>query len=134
MNVEFSSLLWCLIGYSLACFGGHFIVRPFINYLWKKSEEFFKEKKVHLPPDPIRPSPTVSFWHGVFERGVYVSCIFSGNPEGIAVWLAFKAVMRWKMSDKHDPRHTPGSPIYMIGTAFNIGIGVIGGLIAKGIW
>ena len=80
--------------------------------------------------ESLRPSPLIRFWHGVTERTIYTSMIVLGKPEGIAVWLAFKAVMRWKIGE-NDKAHIPGSNIYMIGTALNVAIGVIGGFIAR---
>jgi hypothetical protein len=79
--------------------------------------------------DPsLRAHPTISFWQGVAERFLYTSTILLGKPEGIAVWLAFKAIMRWKTTE--DTRHIPGGAIYLIGTALSLVLGVVGGLIA----
>jgi hypothetical protein len=122
------------VGYAVACFVAHVIVAPAVNKLWALTEADFKRKDIPIPPVPVRVNKPVGFWHGVAERGVYATCVILGKPEGIAVWLAFKAVVRWKMSDKEDPRHIPGSPIYMIGTALNVGFGIVGGFIALGRW
>jgi hypothetical protein len=122
------------VGYALACFVAHFIVGPAVNKLWALAEADFKKKSVPIKPVPLRVNVTVAFWHGVAERATYATCVILGKPEGIAVWLAFKAVVRWKMSEEEDPRHIPGSPIYMIGTAMNVGFGIIGGFIALGRW
>ncbi len=123
------------LGYLVACFVAHPFVKTAVNALWSLAEKDLREKKA-LPDDapPLRNHPTVSFWHGVVERAVYTTSIVLGRPEGIAVWLAFKAVIRWKPSEKPDTRHVPGSAIYMIGTALNVGFGIVGGLIALRRW
>lgn len=121
-----------LAGYLTALVVGHFVVGTAVRALWSIAEKDFKAKGLYLKY-PLRPHPTISFWHGVAERSVYVTSILLGRPEGIAVWLAFKAVMRWKVQED-DPRHIPGSNIYMIGTAMNIGVGILGGCIAAGKW
>lgn len=119
-----------LAGYFVSCILGHFIVGPFISKLWKIAEDDLKKQKIPFV-DPITPPPAISFWNGFIERAVYTSSIVLGRPEGIAVWLAFKAIIRWK-SIESDPRHVPGASIYMIGTAISLAFGVIGGLIATG--
>ena len=111
-----------LIGYVFSAFVGHLIVSWAVGSLWQASGE--KEYDSLRPPAPIR------FWHGVMERIIYTSVVVLGKPEGIAVWLAFKAIMRWRIRENH-PAHISGSNIYMIGTALNVAIGVIGAFIAK---
>jgi len=44
----------------------------------------------------LRPNKEIRFWHGVSERAIFTGSILLGKPEVIAVWLAFKAVTRWK--------------------------------------
>lgn len=122
--------LWGILGLSLACFGGHLIVGPLVKKLWKITDADFRKKGIQILDKPINPNATVSFWYGVTERTICWLCFILCLPEGIAVWLTFKAVVRWKMSEEPDPRHIPGSLIYMIGTAMNIIIGFLGALIA----
>lgn len=111
-----------LVGYIVSAFAGHFVVAGAIDSLWRT---------VGVSEDPsLRPPRRIRFWHGVTERTIYTSMILLGKPEGIAVWLAFKAVMRWKIDEK-DERHIPGSLIYMIGTALNLAFGVLGGFVAR---
>jgi len=121
------------LGYAVAAFVAHFVVGPVVNRLWKLTEADFQKKGITVKL-PNRPNSTVAFWHGVAERTIYATCVVLGKWEGIAVWLAFKAVIRWKMSEDEDPRHIPGAPIYMIGTAMNVGFGLLGGFIALGRW
>lgn len=122
--------LWYLLSYAIACFGAHFIVKLAVNKLWDLTLNDFQKKGIQIPDKPINPNATVSFWYGVTERTICWLCFILCLPEGIAVWLTFKAVVRWKMSEEPDPRHIPGSLIYMIGTAMNIIIGFLGALIA----
>jgi len=119
-----------LLSYSSVCFFGHFFVNWFIGHLWEISENELRGK--YPVDDPIRPHKTISFWFGVIERALFLSCFIAKLPEGIAVWLAFKAVVRWRMSEEKDVRHIPGSPIYMIGTAMNIFFGLLGAYIIYG--
>jgi hypothetical protein len=119
------------VGYAVACGGSQLIVGAAVRKLWSIAEKDIKKKKISFTA-PIHAPRTVSFWHGVVETAIYTTSVAFGKPEGIAVWLGFKAVMRWRISDKEDPRHVPGSLIYMIGTAMNVGFGIIGGLIARG--
>ncbi|WP_411726061.1 hypothetical protein [Methyloglobulus sp.] len=125
-------LLSYLIGVLFACAGSYFVVRPAVKKLWSIAKEDFETKGVEIPPFPIRAHPTITFWQSMTEVVIYTSSVALSKPEGIAVWLAFKAIMRWKASDKDDPRHIPGSLIYMFGTALNVGLGVLGGFIALG--
>jgi hypothetical protein len=114
-----------ILGYVTSCILGHFFTAWAVNSLWKSAG---------VDEDPkLRPSKSIRFWNGVAERGIYTSATVLGKPEGIAVWLAFKALMRWRIDEK-DKRHIPGSSIYMIGTAMNIAFGVLGGFIALGRW
>jgi hypothetical protein len=122
------------LGYTVATLLAHFIVGPAVNKLWVLTEADFQKKGISIRSVPVRANPTVRFWHGVVERAVYATCVVLARPQGIAVWLAFKAVIRWKMSEEEDPRHVPGAPIYIIGTAMNVGFGIIGGFIALGRW
>jgi hypothetical protein len=123
------------LGYLVACFAAHPLVKLAVKGLWSVAEDHLKEKNaLKSDASPLHNHPTVSFWHGVAERAVYTTSIVLGKPEGIAVWLAFKAVVRWKPSEEPDPRHVPGSAIYMIGTALNVGFGIAGGLIALRRW
>jgi len=133
MFTLYPSLSYAL-GYSVATVLAHFVVGPTVRKLRALSDADFARQGIPINPVPIRPNATLSFWHGFTERAVYASCVILGKPEGIAVWLAFKAVMRWRISDAPDPRHVPESLIYMIGTAMNIAFGVIGGFIALVRW
>jgi len=83
------------IGYAGGCYGAHLVVATAVRKLWSIAEKDLQDRK-DVPPLSIRPHRTLSFWHGFCERAVYVTSIVLGKPEGIAVWLAFKAVMRWK--------------------------------------
>jgi len=133
--MNFQQVLLPALGYGFGCLGAHFVVGPAVRKLWSISDKYLETLKAEVPKDPIHAHETVSFWHGVTERAVYVTCIILAKPEGIAVWLAFKAVQRWKISeDGPDPRHVPGSLIYMIGTALNVAFGILGGFIAHGRW
>jgi hypothetical protein len=122
------------LGYIVSAFVGDLIVDRAVNSLWRIAEasgDLASELR-SLPSKlrSLRPPPRIRFWHGFMERTLYTSMIVFGKPEGIAVWLAFKAVMRWKVRE-NDEAHIPGSNIYMIGTALNVAIGVLGGFIAK---
>ena len=125
-----STYIIIFAGYFVSCILGHFIAGPVINKLWRVAEDHLQKQNIESN-FPLRSPPVISFWHGFIERAVYTSSIVLGKPEGIAVWLAFKAIMRLN-TNPSDPRHVPGSPIYMIGTAINLAFGVIGGLIATG--
>jgi hypothetical protein len=105
-----------------------------VGKLWAITDSDLQSRNITVPPEPVRASRIVALWHGVVERTVYFACVVLQKPEGIAVWLAFKAVIRWKSSERDDPRHISGAPIYMIGTAMNVGFGIIGGFIALGRW
>jgi len=126
--MDLKTFLLGLLSYAIVGFGAHFLVMPFVKYLWKKAYEGIGKKESDFEIS-IKPHKTISFWYGVIERIIFASCFIISRPEGIAIWLAFKAVVRWKMSEEKDERHIPGSPIYMIGTAINIFWGFIGALI-----
>ncbi len=119
----------CLIGIIVAIGAGQITVGTIIPRLWNYVNKEFEKNKTPIPPIPIINQRVISVFYGILETLIFTSCFILKKPEGIAVWLAFKAIMRWKISDD-DPRHVPGSSIYMIGTALNIIFGFIGALIA----
>ncbi|HUS45978.1 MAG TPA: hypothetical protein VM219_08110 [Phycisphaerae bacterium] len=125
-------LQWLLTaaGYIVACLIGHFAASRAVNALWRIAIKYLKDRGTSDLKEPIRPPPAVSFWHGFAERAIYTTAAIA-RPEGIAVWLAFKAIMRFKAKEE-DPRHIAGSGIYMIGTAINLGFGLLGAFIARG--
>jgi uncharacterized protein YneF (UPF0154 family) len=122
-----ASTIFIALGYFVSLVVGQLVTAWITKYLWKIAEE--EAKVVQKTEKPIRTSPIIARWHGVAERFVYTSMVLLGKPEGIAVWLAFKAVMRWKVYDD-DARHIPGSAIYVVGTIVSLTFGVIGGMIA----
>ena len=79
---------------------------------------------------PLKTPNVLAIFQGCIERALYTSTIIFGRPEGIAVWLAFKAIMRVHFNSS-DTRHVPGSSIYLVGAALSVAFGVAGGLIAK---
>lgn len=127
--------VFCLvIGYSISLVVGHLVTSRVTRYLWDIAERDVRKSKnqeQYLPT--IRTTPIIALWHGTAERFLYTSTIILGRPEGIAVWLAFKAVMRWKVYED-DPRHIPGSAIYVVGTIVSLMFGILGGLIAIRQW
>lgn len=115
-------------GYLVSCVLGAVIAGYCVRRMWRLVDET-PEYESFKNNGPIVPPPTISKWHGVAERAVYTTAIVLGRPEGIAAWLAFKALMRVKVDEDKDRRHIPGSNIYLIGTALNLAFGVAGGLI-----
>ena len=67
---------------------------------------------------------------GVTERALYTTCIVLHRPEGIAVWLAFKAIQRVRVREESDTTHIPGTAIYLTGNALSLAFGAAGGWIA----
>lgn len=124
-----------VVGYAIAALASLLVVRPTIERLWRVAVADLVKQNIPIPvTQNIRAAPGLRALHGVTEVWLYTSCIALGKPEGIAVWLGFKAVHRWKATDKEDPRHISGSLIYLIGTAMNVGFGVLGGWIATKRW
>jgi hypothetical protein len=125
-----NSTIFIVIGYFVSLVVGQFVTAWITKYLWKIAEEEAKGVQgIKKTEKPIRTNPIIARWDGVAERFVYTSTVLLGKPEGIAVWLAFKAVMRWRVYDD-DARHIPGSAIYVVGTIASLTFGVIGGMIA----
>ena len=122
--------IFIALGYFVSLVVGQFITARITKYLWSIAEKEVKDLQINdMNEKPIRTSPLIARWHGVAERFVYTSTVLLGKPEGIAFWLAFKAVMRWKVYDD-DARQIPGSAIYVVGTIVSLTFGVIGGMIA----
>ncbi len=123
-------IIYIAVGYFVSLFVGQLVTAWITKRLWTIAENEAKDVQgSEKTLRPIRTTPIIARWHGVAERFVYTSTVFLGTPEGIAVWLAFKAVMRWKiLSD--DARNLPGPAIYVVGTIVSLTFGVIGGLIA----
>ena len=116
-------------GYTLSCYLAHFIVAGVVNKLWSITNSDLR-KQGFDNEYPFRSNPKVRFWQGFVERALYTSCVVLKVPEGIAVWLAFKAIMRFKVKGD-DPHHIPGGSIYMIGTALNIAFGILGSFVVN---
>ena len=108
-------------GYAVSLVLGHIATARCTGWLWDRVPSRSEDGS-------LRPPSTIRVCQGIAERFVYTSTICLGRPEGIAVFLAFKAVMRWKIGE-NDPRHTSGSAIYIVGTVLSLTFGVIGGLI-----
>lgn len=73
----------------------------------------------------------LGIFQGITERAIYTSCIILEVPEGIAAWLAFKAIQRVRIGEQTpDFKHVPGTAIYLIGNALSLAFGIAGGLIA----
>ena len=124
------STIFIAIGYFVSLVVGQLVTACITNYLWKIAEEEAKDVQgIEKTEKSIRTTPIIALWHGVAERFVYTSTVLLGKPEGIAVWLAFKAVMRWRVYGD-DARHIPGSAIFVVGTIVSLTFGVIGGMIA----
>lgn len=118
------------VGYFVSLIIGHFITGWCVNRLWTNVP-----KEAGAPS--IQPPRLISFWQGVAERFLYTSTICLGKPEFVAVWLAFKAVIRWRVDwkpDQQDRRHISGGPIYMIGTILSLTFGYIGAAISSWTW
>jgi len=129
MCVTLYNVFCFIVGYCISLILGHFVTSRVTRRLWNVAEEEVRQLQNQEQYLPIRTSPTIALWHGTAERFLYTSTIILGRPEGIAIWLAFKAVMRWKIYE-NDPRHIPGSAIYVVGTIVSLIFGVLGGLIA----
>lgn len=115
-----------VVGYSVSLCLGQVVTGWCIRKLWGTVPSQNGEPS-------LRTGKNLSFWLGTAERALYTSTICLGRPEGIAVWLAFKAIMRWKVL-QDDLRHIPGSSIYQIGTIVSLAFGIAGGLIVMGKW
>ena len=113
-----------VLGYLLSCIFGDIVIRHVNKKLWEKSPHKDESNELRAPR-------YLSMWLGILERFFYTSAICVNAPGGIAAWLAFKALMRWK-SDETNPVHASGISIYQIGTLLSVCFGVIGGLIARG--
>ena len=131
------------LGFVISLVFGHIAIGPWVQKLWNiVDKEIEEEHQKKLTTDPnadppkkskdVRPSKWVRIWQGATERAIYTSAILLGQPEGIAVWLAFKAAARWT-SERTDI-HSTGGAIYLIGTALALAFGIFGGMIAKGKW
>lgn len=108
-------------GYAFSLVLGHFTASWAVKRLWQIATPEHKD---------IHTTGWLAVWHGVAERFIYTSTVLLGRPDGIAVWLAYKAVMRWQIGSE-DRRHIPGSAIYVVGTVISLTFGVVGGMIAQ---
>lgn len=116
------------VGYAVSVFGGHLLVRWLVDRYSKQVIETYPTESYY------RALPAIRKFHGCMERAIYTSAVVLGVPEGIGVWLAFKALMRWRVGGENEnPNIIPSSSlIFLIGTGLNLAFGVIGGLIAIG--
>lgn len=112
-----------IIGYIVSVAIGGFVIYPVWRWMWRIASPEEPETSLKTPN-------ALAIFQGCIERALYTSTIILGRPEGIAVWLAFKAIMRVHVN-LSDTRHVPGSSIYLVGTALSVAFGVAGGLIAK---
>ena len=113
------------LGYIVSIVAGGIIVFPVWWGMWR-----FADGKGE---NPLKAPHLLAIIQGAVERGLYTSCIVLGRPDGIAVWLAFKAIMRVKVPAE-DPRNVAGTEIFLVGTAISLAFGVLGGMIAIKIW
>lgn len=130
MELTFWTAIRLLLGYFVSLLIGHMATSRALRCLWRIAQAEAQNQQDSLQnAKPIRTTPKIAFWHGVAERFFYTSTVLIGSPEGIAVFLAYKAVMRWQVY-KEDVRNIPGSAIYIIGTVISLAFGVLGALIA----
>lgn len=111
------------VGYFVSVVVGGAVIFPLWRWMWRVASP--KE-----PNTALRTPSVLAILQGSIERALYTSTIILGRPEGIAVWLAFKAIMRVQVNPT-DTRHVPGTSIYLVGTALAVAFGVAGGLIAR---
>ena len=110
-------------GYFVSVVAGGLVIFPLWRWMWRVTSP-------EEPDTPLRTPSVLAILQGCIERALYTSTIILGRPEGIAVWLAFKAIMRVHVNPT-DTRHVAGTSIYLVGTALAVAFGVAGGLIAK---
>jgi hypothetical protein len=117
-----------VLGYVISVFGSfitHFCVLG-LRKIVDKDPKFQNRDN-----EPFYCPPWISRLHGIMECTLFTTCVWL-RPEGIAVWLAFKAIQRVKIHEQEDHRHIPASNIYLIGTALNLAFGITGGLVITG--
>ena len=83
------------------------------------------------------PRSLAGFWLGICESVIFMAAFSGGGAAGGAAWLAFKVASKWKSweliaSDaaKRERAVTYGYRAFLLGTAGNIVIGLIGAFIA----
>jgi len=78
-----------LIGYAVAVFVGHGLIKLVVDEWWEKAY-----------PNEHRKSTWQSAVVGFVERALFVACLSTGHAGFIAVWLGLKLMGSWKFLTK----------------------------------
>ena len=116
-----------MYGYGFSCIVGGLAIYFIWDWMWSLVKKDNRNEDLRNPTK-------FAIIQGIVERAVYTSSIVLGRPEGVAVWLAFKAIQRVRVGEQGDYRHIPGTAIYLTGTGLSVAFGVVGGLIIIGKW
>ena len=95
--------------------------------VWKRMWQYVKGGDAKCD---LQQKDWLAIIQGVTERALYTTCIVLHRPEGIAVWLAFKAIQRVRVREQSDTTHIPGTAIYLTGNALSVAFGAAGAWIA----
>jgi hypothetical protein len=121
-NAKWIGLLLSIgFGYIISLYVGHKVTRWYVDRLWKLTP--LKDR-----PESLQGLQALRTHLGVAERALCTTLVAMGKPQGIAVWLVFKAAMRFADKDKTDV-HLVSSTVYMIGTIVSLAFGAVGGFL-----
>jgi hypothetical protein len=87
-----------------------------------------------ISEDKLRDTPySFATAFGTFERCLYLFILLSGKPEGLFLWLGFKAIAKWGQEENRlSLKLSKPFNLSLIGELINIFLSLVGVLIIKG--
>ena len=111
-------------GFVFSTIGGHLLISPLMRRLWKACEEELRDVYKVQSKHGLHPRML-----GMLERAMYTSAWLLGLPQFITIWLGIKTVGQWGTAVGGSGRLVFN--LFLIGNAFSIAFGAMGGLTIK---
>ncbi len=115
------------LGYFVSCGVGAWAIKRVSSRLRAISDQTI-EGTSPSPALAVRTPAAIALWQGIGERALYTTAALT-RPEGIAVWLVFKALV-YTRGHENDPEHAGRTALFIIGTLMDIAFGLVGAYFA----
>jgi hypothetical protein len=119
-----SPYLRIALGYVFSIIVGHFVIGPYIKWLWR----YLAKHGHEVTERHTNPRGALSLPLGILERGIYTGALMIGMWQLIGAWLLLKVAARWKETTKY----RGADNVWLIGNGLSLVFGFLGACIALG--